>query len=71
MLSFDGVELEIGTPVVILQTPIRKSHRLLAGVVVGFGTTQVKVKTALEEWDGTKVVYSRYPNQIMAAGELV
>lgn len=68
MRSFNGLKIEVGQRVGILQTPTNKGHRFLQGVVVELTPKQVVVKAPREHWSGSikeDYLYSRYPHQII------
>lgn len=44
MLSFNGVEIEVGQKVCVLQTPIVREHTFLTGEVVALTKKTVQVE---------------------------
>ena len=68
MESVNGVVLEIGQEVYVLQTPIIGEHRFVLGVITGIHKTKVSVEGLFTEKyvrGFVKKVVNRYPNQII------
>lgn len=68
MESINGIALEVGQEVYILQTPIIGEHRFVLGVITGIHKTKVSVEGLFTERylrGFIRKVVTRYPNQII------
>lgn len=67
MRSYNGMVIEVGSHVAIVNTANKGQHEFISGRIIRFGAKQVIIEVEIpkESWNDGTAIYRRNPEQVI------